>query len=745
LRDEDPAVRPSGGRVGGAYPNGGRTEGARPSKKRTRDDRGDDDSEDDDSVHTHPRKRAREEEWGLLKYCGLFFCCIDFLLSFRPEALEANERVRNQQIAKDEIKRILETQEQLKKHPEYYIVRGQKVYLADVGYSVRFPHQGGPPLEQDGESTTTPSSADDHGTQTRPPGTGGSGLYRPGVPPPPDDRNGDTYRPHKGAGGASKFYVTPTPTTPGEHIVALPGSIPHVTGPPIRQRPVDEGGYESRIPRKDNRGRLIDKHGRLVDKKGRLLDEKGRLVDEHGRIPYHLLDDDDSPWAENYKRSSGTRQARSPGAPPQPSNRRPVRLAKHPPQPSVEDETEENSYIHAGRPPGMRPAIPEAGETSEASSAHETLPNRTQQHPSCGTPEATKTQLQPPTDESSPLPGDTQPNGNGIPLIASSLPGHSRKKGTGPALIGSTVYSTRFLDNTSVPATGFKRPGRIPAAFQSDEDAEMEKKMDPVGKLHAQDSQYRPLRREYKIIGTPRGAYAVRRAPDMVIDEPTVLDIDELLGKKTLLDRTTFDEPKKCGVDNPNCQQYEAATFTDGRSLRAHELTHDFMMFGGVGPAGSCDEEGNAYPLSPEEKEKLLRERQESRRSVIVEGEYERVLWENAHEVRDRMEREKAEEPLTDDDLQQQMTAERFERKLEEETIGDEVDVQQVKLSQQQQQESYEQQELRLFKQQQHELYAQQLDEFDQQRQHKEFFTIYNDDELEAMIEEDELREWGLL
>ncbi|KAF2438079.1 hypothetical protein P171DRAFT_505014 [Karstenula rhodostoma CBS 690.94] len=717
----------------------------------------DDNNADNNNVQTRPQKRPRKEaEWALIRCCRPLFCCLDFVLSFTPAGSAENKKEWEKKLARDEIEHYIYIPQQLTEHSDYIILNGRKLYTADAGYSVE-------PLSGNGTGRpTTRHNATEQGAQTsprRPPGAQSSGPYYPGAPPPPsDDEDDHDYGPGGGAalptgthgrlpivfhrprvpthgGGASGVHVsTPTPTQAGVHTIKLPGGLTHVTGPPIRQRPVDKEGYKARLPPRDHLGRLVDKKGRLVNEKGQLVNEKGQLVnrrgrrimklsedplpapstplsvpqalppalplqsyssvtqlvdeygglidergrlvnengqlinekgylvDEHGRIPAYLFEEDD-PWTGRPSTAQGAQAASSPtpvfeGDPGRPTT-------------SVFEEEPPRPHAPVVRPPTPRPPIPETIDPSEPTSEDDTLATRLeeqQQPPASG---ATQPQAELPAVE--PVP--TQSNNNTF---------HDRIKKASAArkeiasAADPTVDPIRWLDTVVVPSEVLpevKKPSRIPTGFQPYEEKQEEQKRKdnrtPYERFLAKESEkYAPLPPVSIIRSTPRGPYGLRLAPDMVLGESLPLsDVDHMLGRETLLDRVTFPQPKRCRIDNPGCQEHETKTFATGRELREHEITHDYMMFGGYGPPGTVDNHGWPYPISPGEREQLLREREERRNTVYPANEMAQAIAASVEEERQMVQRgkavrERANRPLTEGDFAEEMTEEEFEQQF---------------------------------------------------------------------------------
>lgn len=670
----------------------------------------------DNNVQSRPRKRRlKEEEWALIKCCRPLLCCLEFGMSWTPARLARNKKEREKKLLLDEMEHVKDLQEQLTEHPDYIIVNGRRMETAAAEYNVGSPTTSSstsPIMSPDSKKQWTQTSLRRH------PGATGSGPYRPGAPrPPSDDEDDNAHRPNGGRRGIQ--ISKPTQTQTGVHIVQLPGGRIHTTGPPIHKQPTDNKGYKARLPLRDDLGRLVNNRGRLVNERGLLVDEKGRLVDrkgnrilklsedkpptspitasrvpqrplrqktqlldEHGRlvgkngmIPARIFAEDD-PWLVR------------PTPPAPPHTTQATQMASSPTP--IFEERPQRPHAPAVKPPTPQPSIPEAGETSKPISEDEIPRPQYQQQP--------QPQPEPPVVE----PGSTQSNTNkfaGIIKnmsaawtgIAYSLPQ------TANTVADPTFNPTYFLDDISIPREAFRetdRPGRMPSEFQSDEEEkvdegktkedEQERKdqknktrktqdtRTPHEKFLAKEKEYAPLSPCSVIRGTPRGRYGLHLAPDLVIGEDfPELNMDDMLGRATLMDCVTFQQPQQCRIDGPRCQDQEgcANTFATGRELRAHELTHDFMMSGGFGPPGSVDGNLVPFPIPDEERERLLRAREVASNSYYPVDQMKLALAQSEGDERQRVERvraatERTNRLLTEGDFAEEMTQEEFEQQF---------------------------------------------------------------------------------
>ncbi|OAF99938.1 uncharacterized protein CC84DRAFT_1231261 [Paraphaeosphaeria sporulosa] len=218
----------------------------------------------------------------------------------------------------------------------------------------------------------------------------------------------------------------------------------------------------------------------------------------------------------------------------------------------------------------------------------------------------------------------------------------------------STADPTNFLDNIVVsPETlaGSNKPGRMPFVDEEEDEQQKKNKKDkskekpvedrtPEEKFLALEEVYTPLPPRTRIIGTPRGRYGPRLAPELVRGE---------------------DLPRqKLGADK---------TFKTRRELCEHKATHDYWMSGAFGPAGSMGHDMRPVSISPEERKRLLRDRENERRPFPVD-QSKLALERSRQEERQRVEREKkakerAERLLTEGDFAEEMTQEEFEEQFD--------------------------------------------------------------------------------
>ncbi|KAJ4349670.1 uncharacterized protein N0V89_008287 [Didymosphaeria variabile] len=588
-----------------------------------------------------------------------------------------------------------------------------------------YPYAGDPVADPECESPETPPGMEDECTQTTPP------------PSDSDGEDDDMPAPDVVAGGIHSS--PPTKTQAGGHIVVLPGDGTHFTGPLIRQQPmlrkdnkgrfwdkedrlvdsrgrlinesgqlIDEQGriphhllrddpppqpFASIPPRRDSQGRLLHEQGyfvkeeaHLVNSNGQLVDDKGQLVDEHGRIPAHLFEDD---------RPIPKRPPRLPEAPTSRPPQVPSKPPQVPPQPSAsapsrrdeqgrllgEDVCPVNDQGHLVNERGLH--VDEQGRLVDGLGR---LINALGQLVNTkGQLVNTKGQLvdaygsrmieETPADKPLP-PGVNKLNsdawrenfkemGNQWVKTASSPSPITTSTAVGPTgPSNSPADPTSFLDR--LPSQQQQPGGRLPAGFDDAEEGE-----DPTTRTRGRDRQYRPLPpNDYVIRGSSLGRYGLPLAPDMVVqDEERPVPP---LGEK-YMDRFTF-PPRKCAItqhDEP-CNEI----FTNGRALREHQLTHDYMMSGGAGPGGTIDPETeDQFSLPEGEADRLLRERQ-VRKMIVYKGTaLQKAALENYWEAKETKEaeeragkaKERAEAPLTEEDfLPEKMTQEEFEKSLDE-------------------------------------------------------------------------------
>ncbi|KAL1610533.1 hypothetical protein SLS60_002202 [Paraconiothyrium brasiliense] len=673
-------------------------EGGRPSRKRARDDN-DNNGVD---VHVRPRKRRRSKDsWWIIENCTWLFFCIEILLYFvdTPAAIAKDERDRlNEQ----------EREEQFTEYSNHITAGGRRVYVADAGVNV-IPHSGtgtilpDPEHEQQPETATPtwpptsypytgdPISDSQSESSETPPGTEDAGMQSP---PPSDSDGEDDHMPGSDEVSGGVFSFPPTKTQRGGHIVTLPGGITHVTGPFITQRPV---------PRTDDQGRFLDEQDRLIDGRGRLIDEDGQLIDEHGRIPHRVLRDDPPmtrPPQQNIIVNEEGQFVNSIG---QLVNDNGQLVDEHGRIPAHLFEDEKPTPKTPPRvpqvPPSRPPQVPPTRPPQVSPQLPAPAPPRRNEQGRLVDGEGRMVNEQGHLVNEEGLLIDEQGrlvdrlgrlldafgrlvnaegqivDGDGFPIMEEAPADEHLPPDSGPSVfLGTTSAAagpsippadpTSFLD--SLPGQQQQPGGRLPPGFDDSEEGE-----DLTAPIRAIDRQYRLLPpNNYVIRGGSLGPYGLPLAPDMVVeDERPVPPLRE-----KYMDRFTF-PPRKCGIlqyDEP-CNE----TFTNGRALREHQLTHDYMMSGAAGPDGTIDlvtEE--QVPLPEGEAERLLQERQIRRITYIKETALQRAAWESnrkAKEAKDaeeraRKARERAEAPLTEEDFgPDEMTPEEFENSFSEE------------------------------------------------------------------------------
>ncbi|KAL5434674.1 hypothetical protein PMIN07_007403 [Paraphaeosphaeria minitans] len=414
------------------------------------------------------------------------------------------------------------------------------------------------------------------------------------------------------------------------------------------------------------------------------------VVEEPQRCATSVFEDEKQSVA--YNPHSPPQQSQSPQLQPQsplqhqaqsPPQNQPQSSMYQPQSPQREPQSPTPIAI---KPPTPRPPFPEDVVAGE--------PRSEDDIPATWLQQQSHAQLEPPAVEPNFEQANTNPFSEMVKNMSAVWPAIANPfSQTANTATAPTVDPTSFLDNIIVPPEALlktQRPDRVPFV---DEDEQQEKKDNknkknkskpkPVDKrtpnemFLAKEEDYAPLPPRTRIIGTPRGCYGLKLAPDMVRGEDLPLpDLNRILGPLTLADRTEYSQPQKCRVNNPSCQKLGAKynTFKTGRELREHEATHDSCMFGAFGPAGSMGDDMQPVPISPEKKERLLRERELERRPFPVDR-TQLALEQSGQEARQRAEREKktkerAERLLTEGDLLEEMSHEEFDAQFIDDDVA---------------------------------------------------------------------------